>query len=209
LHGLQHQRDRTGRPEFVFVGEHPAIDFANTISTAQGEWTEHFRAWSDIVDWLSLTGLSTDPSFNLSASRGAESLKRVLELRQTWKDVLAQLLAGGDVSNEFMERLNRLLGSDSFRETLRRDGKHRFHLVRSVSHLSGERLVLVIFARQIALFLAEANLKYLRRCANTTSCVLYFYDTTKNHRRRWCSVTACGNRHKVAEFRKRQRKTKS
>jgi predicted RNA-binding Zn ribbon-like protein len=202
------KKNRADRAEFIFVGEHPAIDFANTLSTLHGEWTEHFRAWPDVVDWLSLTGLSRDPSLNLSASRSADALKRVLELRQAWKDVLAQLLAGGDVSNEFMERLNRLLGSDSFRETLRRNGKHRFHLVRSVSHLSGERLALVIFARQIALFLAEANLKYLRRCANTTSCVLYFYDTTKNHRRRWCSVTACGNRHKVAEFRKRQRKTK-
>jgi predicted RNA-binding Zn ribbon-like protein len=81
-------------------------------------------------------------------------------------------------------------------------------VVRSVSELGGEKLALAIFARQIALFLAEANLKYLHRCANTTSCTLYFYDTTKNHRRRWCSVAVCGNRHKVAEFRKRQLKIK-
>jgi len=38
--------------------------------------------------------------------------------------------------------------------------------------------------------------------------VLYFYDTTKNHRRQWCSTAACGNRHKVADFRKRQVKSK-
>jgi hypothetical protein len=35
--------------------------------------------------------------------------------------------------------------------------------------------------------------------------VLVFYDTTKNHRRQWCSNSTCGNRHKVAEFRRRQR----
>jgi CGNR zinc finger len=56
-----------------------------------------------------------------------------------------------------------------------------------------------------AIFLAEANLSYLRRCANTESCVLYFYNATKNHRWQWCSVAACGNRHRVAEFRRRQR----
>ena len=202
------KKKRVDRAEFIFVGEHAAIDFANTISTAQGKWTEHFRAWPDVVDWLSLAGLSRNPSLNLSTSLGADALESVVTLRQAWKAVLAKLLAGGDVGDKFMEHLNGLLESDSFRETLQHDGKHRFNLVRSVSQLSGERLALVIFARQIALFLAEANLKYLRCCANTTSCVLYFYDTTKNHRRRWCSVSACGNRHKVAEFRKRQLKTK-
>jgi predicted RNA-binding Zn ribbon-like protein len=31
-----------------------------------------------------------------------------------------------------------------------------------------------------------------------------FYDRTKSHKRRWCSMALCGNRHKVAEFRKRR-----
>ena len=202
------KENRVARAEFIFVGEHPAIDFANTISAAQGKRTEHLQAWRDVVDWLSLAGLSRDPSLKLSAWSGADALKSVVELRQAWKAMLARLVAGSDVSDEFIEHLNGLLTRDSFRETLQHDGKHRFNLVRAFSQLSGEQLALVIFARQIALFLAEANLKYLRRCANTTSCVLYFYDTTKNHRRRWCSVAACGNRHKVAEFRKRQLKTK-
>jgi predicted RNA-binding Zn ribbon-like protein len=38
--------------------------------------------------------------------------------------------------------------------------------------------------------------------------VLYFYDTTKNHRRQWCSAASCGNRHKVSQFRKRQGEAK-
>ena len=91
---------------------------------------------------------------------------------------------------------------------MHRDGKKGFHLVRSVSQLHGEKLTLTILARQIAFFLAQANLSYLNRCANTTSCVLYFYDATKNHRRQWCSVTACGNRYKVAAFRQRQLKAR-
>ena len=33
---------------------------------------------------------------------------------------------------------------------------------------------------------------------------LMFYDRTKSHKRRWCSMALCGNRHKVAEFRKRR-----
>lgn len=44
----------------------------------------------------------------------------------------------------------------------------------------------------------------LKRCANP-ACGLYFYDTTRNHRRRWCSMKTCGNRMKVAAFHRRQR----
>ena len=131
-----------------------------------------------------------------------------MQLRQVWKEKLAQIIAGNKVSDDFLERLNTLLAEDIFHETLHRDGEKGFSLVRSVSQLEGEKLALAIFARQIALFLVEANLSYLRRCANTTSCVLYFYDTTKNHRRQWCSVASCGNRHKVAQFRKRQGEAK-
>jgi predicted RNA-binding Zn ribbon-like protein len=196
----------TVQPEFIFVGQHSAIDFANTFVMANGQWTDYLCTWADVVDWLSLTGLSVDPGLKLSAARRAEALKNVLELRQAWKAELARLLSGGKVSDEFIERLDRLLADDTFYEKLHREGKNGFHLVRSISQLHGEKLAVAIFGRQIALFLAEANLSYLHRCANATSCALYFYDTTKNHRRQWCSVAGCGNRHKVAQFRKREAK---
>lgn len=35
-------------------------------------------------------------------------------------------------------------------------------------------------------------------CAPAAACILFFYDTTKNYSRRWCSMSACGNRMKVA-----------
>jgi predicted RNA-binding Zn ribbon-like protein len=197
-------KNRTARPEFVFVGEHPAIDFANTLVLSGGHLEDLLCSWSDVVDWLSQAGLSTRPSLNIPASRGVEALKKIVELRRVWKEKLALIIAGHKVSDDFLERLNTLLAEDIFHETLHRDGKKGLSLVRSVSRLEGEKLALVMVARQIALFLAEANLSYLHRCANTTSCVLYFYDTTKNHRRQWCSVASCGNRHKVAQFRKRQ-----
>jgi predicted RNA-binding Zn ribbon-like protein len=195
---------RDVRPEFIFVGEHPAIDFANTFSTPNGEGTEHLRAWTDVIDWLSLTGLSMDRGLKLPAARGVAALRSVVELRQAWAAELARLTAGEKVSDKFLERVNRLLADDVFHEKLRREEGTGFRLVRAVSQLRGEKLALALLGRQIAVFLAEANLSYLHRCANTASCVLYFYDTTKNHRRQWCSVASCGNRHKVAQFRKRQ-----
>jgi predicted RNA-binding Zn ribbon-like protein len=202
------KKRRADRPEFIFVGDHPAIDFANTLSMSQGQWIDHLRVWADVIDWLSLAGLSTDPALHIPTSRSAEAVKSVVELRRAWKAELDKVVAGGNLSDDSIKQLNDLLAEDVFHETLHRSGKTGFQLDRSSSQLSGEKLALAILSRQIAHFLAEANFGYLHRCANTTSCVLYFYDTTKNHRRQWCSTALCGNRHKVAEFRKRQVKSK-
>ncbi|MFC8452406.1 CGNR zinc finger domain-containing protein [Kitasatospora sp. NPDC057223] len=37
----------------------------------------------------------------------------------------------------------------------------------------------------------------IKQCAGHT-CILYFFDTSQNGRRRWCSMAACGNRAKAA-----------
>jgi predicted RNA-binding Zn ribbon-like protein len=201
-------QSRADHPGFIFVGNHPAIDFANTLSISQGQWVDHLRVWADVIDWLSLAGLSADPALWIPTSRSSAAVRGVVEFRRAWRAELDKLVAGGYVSDDFIKQSNHLLAEDVFHETLRRRGKTGFHLERSASQLTGEKLALALIARQIAHFLAGANFGYLHRCANTTSCVLYFYDITKNHRRQWCSTAACGNRHKVAAFRKRQGKSK-
>ena len=97
------------RSEFIFVGDHPAIDFANTLSISQGQWIDHLRVWTDVIDWLSLAGLSTDPALQIPTSRSAEALKSVMELRRAWKIELDKLVAGGKVSDDFIKQLNHLL----------------------------------------------------------------------------------------------------
>jgi predicted RNA-binding Zn ribbon-like protein len=37
----------------------------------------------------------------------------------------------------------------------------------------------------------------IKRCAHPT-CILHFFDTSQNGRRRWCSMAVCGNRAKAA-----------
>jgi predicted RNA-binding Zn ribbon-like protein len=192
------------RPKFLFLGDHPAVDFANTLAPPPGLDIDFLCTWQDAIDWFVQAKLTRAPSLHVPEARAAEALKALGAIRQAWRSVLSQIIAGGKVSDEFLEKLNALLGADAFTETLQRSGKKEFQLVRSASQHLGERLALAILAHQIARFLAEANLSYLHQCANTTSCVLYFYDTTKNHRRQWCSVATCGNRHKVAAFRRRQ-----
>jgi predicted RNA-binding Zn ribbon-like protein len=202
------EQKQTSHPGFVFIGDHPAIDFANTLVISEDRLTDLLGNWADVLSWLSQTGLSKDPRLQIPAARSKEAIKSMVELRHSWTKEMDKLIAGGKVSDAFVEKINHLLAEDLSHEILHSSGKTGFHLERSASQLSGEKHALSLVARQIAHFLAGANLAYLHRCANTTTCVLYFYDTTKNHRRQWCSVATCGNRHKVAQFRRRQARSR-
>jgi predicted RNA-binding Zn ribbon-like protein len=56
-------------------------------------------------------------------------------------------------------------------------------------------------------FLAELDGSWhrFRRCADP-ECTVVFYDRSRNHTAKWCSMQTCGNRNKVREFRRRSRK---
>jgi predicted RNA-binding Zn ribbon-like protein len=75
---------------------------------------------------------------------------------------------------------------------------------RFLARWSGPEQVLVPVAESAAGLLSSGNLALVRKCENP-ECILFFYDTTKNHGRRWCSMSACGNRAKVAAHYRRTR----
>jgi len=191
------------RPDFLLIGADPAIDLANTLVPPPGPDIEFLQSWQDVIDWLKETGLSSGQNLEVSEPDAPAALETVQNLRHAWKTTLEQIMAGHGVQPQFIKQLNRILCLDTFSETLGVEGE--IVLRRSRSLLAGRQLALAILARSLAEFLITADFKYLRRCANTDSCVLVFYDTTKNHRRQWCSNSMCGNRYKVAEFRRRQR----
>ena len=66
--------------------------------------------------------------------------------------------------------------------------------------------VLWPIARSAADLLASDQLPYVRRCSSKT-CEWFFLDTSKNHHRRWCDMTRCGNRAKVRRFYNRRKKS--
>jgi predicted RNA-binding Zn ribbon-like protein len=55
----------------------------------------------------------------------------------------------------------------------------------------------------IALFAADRS--RLRKCS-APDCGQFFVDTSRGARRRWCSMTRCGNRSKVGAFRRRRQR---
>jgi predicted RNA-binding Zn ribbon-like protein len=61
-------------------------------------------------------------------------------------------------------------------------------------------------ARDAGELLASERVEYVRACASKT-CEWLFLDESKNHRRRWCDMTKCGNRAKVKRFYVRQKRS--
>jgi predicted RNA-binding Zn ribbon-like protein len=55
-------------------------------------------------------------------------------------------------------------------------------------------------------FLAEldGSFRRLREC-HDPECTTIFFDRSKNHTGKWCSMAGCGNRNKVRRFRERER----
>jgi len=193
-------------PDFLFLAEHPALDFINTQIALQGELVDLLSSWPTFLTWLERAGLSGDADLDLPKAKAASALQQVRDFRQAWRDEVNRLSEGHAVSRPFLAEVNRLLAAAPLIESLAAtpDG---YTLTSQSTALPADQQVLAILARVAAQFLAGSHFEHLRKCANP-ECVLFFYDTTKNHRRQWCSGALCGNRHKVAAFRERRRQQK-
>lgn len=69
---------------------------------------------------------------------------------------------------------------------------------------SGVRSMLAAVARDGVELFGGPLAQRIRECAGE-GCALLFVDTSRSGQRRWCSMTGCGNKAKVAEFRRRQK----
>ncbi|MET9439800.1 CGNR zinc finger domain-containing protein [Streptomyces sp. NPDC006610] len=76
-------------------------------------------------------------------------------------------------------------------------------LVRELDRLPDRAALLSLVARDAVDLLTDpAARACLRRCAGD-DCPIVYLDTSRGHRRRWCSGDICGNRERVARHRRR------
>jgi predicted RNA-binding Zn ribbon-like protein len=76
--------------------------------------------------------------------------------------------------------------------------------IETVRRQEAAESIFVSVAEAAADLLTTGNFGLVKRCADQT-CERWFFDQTKSHRRRWCRMELCGNRHKVAAYRARCR----
>lgn len=186
------------------------LDFVNTLDDRfMPERKELLKDYLDLArfgeDTGILTDLQVDRLFAWSQQHRQEAqraLQLAIELRETVSDIFYAVARRKPVSASAVAILNARV-QDAAQHLQLVPGKGRFEW-KFESRLNDPYAPLWPIARDAAGLLASDRLKFVRTCASKT-CEWIFLDESKNHRRRWCDMTKCGNRAKARSFYARQK----
>lgn len=187
--------------KFDFVGGHLAIDFVNTGAHQGADSVERLVDFGDLVAWLSEAGvLPLETAQTLRTDNmGTREARRVLNEARAFRATLGQLLERGyahrTIGPSIVGHINGLLNEcQCRRHIVPRDGGFAITVLHRFQRPAD---LLMPLANAAADVLASLDLSMIKRCKND-ECMLFFYDTSKNHSRAWCSMQICGNRKKAA-----------
>lgn len=181
---------RDGMP---FLGSRLWIDFVNSDSAALGDLIATDAGWAR---WLEAAGLPAPTG--VEAARAAVRAEAAA-LRDGLRALFEAMRTGTAPDARDINRLNAYLARAAAHPRLRVDAGGAL-AVETAPLRAPDPLVAI--AADFAAFAEHYEPARLRHCDNP-ACSLVFYDTARNGTRRWCSMAACGNRHKVRSHRQR------
>jgi predicted RNA-binding Zn ribbon-like protein len=184
----------------TLIGGRLSLDFVNELSSSS-------FSWEDLLGFLLITRIiSSERSAQLLSlpqydpQSAASLLGKAQRLHESLRESFHTLLDKEALSREGIEPINEVLRiTEGHDELLQQSGKWGLEFV---AREGGLDWLLAAIARSAAELIAEGSSARLRVCSNP-SCGLFFYDNSRTRRRRWCSMSRCGNRHKVAAFSRR------
>jgi predicted RNA-binding Zn ribbon-like protein len=190
------------------VGDHAGADFLNTIDargTAQAR--EHLEDYSDLLRWMKRAGLMRDAELRpLRAAAAAvpakahEALSEAIAFRETAHRVVTGRAHGREVREEDCESLRSLIEAARKACPLEWTARGLTAVWRNPTDL---RRPLFTVALAMADLFEPANFMRVHACAGE-DCDWVFLDRSPTQRRRWCHMSACGNRAKARRLRVRR-----
>jgi predicted RNA-binding Zn ribbon-like protein len=188
-------------PSPRLVGGRLSLDFVN-ITPSDSE-----LSWEQLIAFLESAHIVTPErggellALNRSDPQAADALlQKAQRLGSAMRQAFEALLRRQRIARDWIEPVNEILRITEGHDELvcaESDWEIEF-----IAREGGLEWLLAAVARSAAEIVAEGAQARLRLCANPR-CGLFFYDTSRTHRRRWCSMTVCGNRSKVAAFARR------
>jgi predicted RNA-binding Zn ribbon-like protein len=177
-----------------------------------GQLVDLLQGFPDWVEW-SLKAKVLNPNQARLALRrwkrspqAAGALEVAKRFRESLRLAVEHILGRERVPRSSVSQINALL-RHPIGYSILTYGQDRLEMQRGLVFNEPSHL-LVPVAESAADLFSHGDLSLIKKCENP-ACVLYFYDTTKNHARRWCSMNLCGNRMKVAAFYRRHRNAKA
>ena len=189
--------------KFLRDGNNLSVDFVNTRIAENGAPLDLLEDFTDVAAWAIAAGLmeksQAEKLIGDSKNRLqiAEAFARAINFREILREMLANLAEGKVVGKAAMAAINRELQNTGGTIEIRKAENGFEKLFRA--DFSEPRQLLAPVAESAADLLCYGVPANIKKCENP-DCVLFFYDTTKNHSRRWCSMQICGNRAKAAAF---------
>lgn len=179
------------------LGDHLALDLLNTEARDGGAAVEFWNSGDDVLRWLARYHVvpaaqagPLDQDALLAQARALRTLARGLIEQRRSGTLALEVSPLNAYLNAYVSAPQLAYGSDGA-PVLTRTARGE-----AIASLLGP------VAEAVAQLLVEGNFELVRQCEHP-DCVLWFYDRTKAHKRRWCSMALCGNRYKAAQFRAR------
>jgi predicted RNA-binding Zn ribbon-like protein len=197
-------------PQFELIAGVVCLDFANTLDDRfSGQPKELLPSYIDLLRFGEESKILSFQQEERLVALGAESpdraqrvLREAHQLREAMYEIFWALVQKKPVSKTAIMTLNTFVQAAAQRTSLVPGRAHFQWQFDPSPHLE---MPLWPIARSAAELLASDQLEFVHACASET-CDWFFLDESKNHRRRWCDMTKCGNRAKLRRFYKRKKK---
>ncbi|AXW86008.1 hypothetical protein AU509_07735 [Lonsdalea britannica] len=179
-----------------FLANHLVLDFINSAYGVGEAFQDCLTDDASVVSWLKAAGQLPDDFSDIPSG--------LAERARALREAAGRMIASGRAGVACCpDTVNQVL--DQGRPTRRLEWDEQASAFKLIERRRDDQIdsLLEPIASALAVLLSGESLKYVRRC-EAHDCTLMFLDTTKSHRRRWCSMALCGNRMKVAAFRSRK-----
>jgi predicted RNA-binding Zn ribbon-like protein len=186
-------RIEPGELRFRFDTGRPCLDLVITVGERWRRSFERLRSHEDLARWLMQAGLASMPPRVTAAG-----LANARDLREAIFRVARAAMDDAPAPEADVRTVNAWAA--------RPDLPPRFARIGGGVERGGPATVnaaLATLARDAADLFGGPAAGRVREC-EASDCSSLFLDTSRAGRRRWCSMAACGNRQKVAAYRRRR-----
>ena len=176
------------------------INLANSQTLASKGMLDIASSPESLTWWFRLMGLSASGQVDF------EDLGFASNLRATCSRVLEAAESTEGISHADLAFLNTVLREQ--RQWIELDQPSPGIIVATPRRQAQSiQQILAPVVDSLVQSLTDGDRSRLRTCAHP-DCTLKFYDDSKNGTRRWCTMSACGNRAKAAAFLQRKKSRK-
>jgi predicted RNA-binding Zn ribbon-like protein len=181
--------------EANFIGGHPILDFLNTVSDrGKSRSASTLTSPADLVSWIEASAIRESVAADRVLSQA--TFDTVMEFREATYRALVAAIGRDTEQDADLQKV-----AHSVKNAVQRasfdvgSAPTIWHANQTSDHYH-----LDFFALLLDDFLRTTDMQVLCQCER---CTWLFLNSGRGRGRKWCSMTTCGNRHKVELHRTR------